>query len=1748
MRKRTLSFTTLKTSVTKLGFSFIKPLFLLSVIFSLFSGKTNAQYTSTWVLTSDKTFVVAGVQAANVTAGNMVPGTVFETPGAHNTDGYRCLIPTSPWPILPTDGYNIDFPISPNGPNDLTISGLTFTAKTSGGSGNQLLSLAYQVDGAGAWTSFGTAQTAASGGTSNISFGTLSTIFTNGHTYTVRVYVYAAGTTSASRKVYIKNVVISGTTAPGGPPPTVLTTSAASTGRTTATASGDITSGGTAGVTVSGFCWSTSINPTDALTTKTTNGPATGTYTHPITGLSAGTLYHVRAYATNAVGTAYGADLTFTTDAAVLPTLTTDITTNITIFTATSGGNITDDGGDAVSVRGVCFSTTATPTIANSTTVNGSGMGAFTSSLTGLLPSTTYFVRSYATNAVGTAYGNEQTFTTPAPAPTLFTTPTLLDFGNVLQNTNSASQSFNLTGYYLNPANDNITITAPAGFRVSSTSGGPYYPTIQVPYTGGSLASTTIYVRFSPTLVRAFDDSVRNVSPGASMVYVRVIGVGLPTGLQSGQGFSNKGKEFWVGYSPTEKFYSDNSQDFRFTFSNTNNTPATVTISMPNIPTFTPITYTVPANSSITTNGNEIPEAGAEDARLVNEGVYTSGIKIVSDTPVVVYCHAITNSVYAASVLFPTTTLGKEYTSLNFTQRSNNSNGKSFLFVVATEDNTTIEVTLPAGVETDTHAAGSTFTQFLNKGEILNLFGKSTGHPNLYTGNDLTGTVVKSISTTSNCKPFAMYSGSSKITIDCDNGTSGSGDNLFQQMFPKQAWGTKVMAIPTLPLTKNHYRILVDNPSAIVKRNGVVLTGLINNKYYEYFNDLSTADVIESDKPIMVAQYMSTNGECGNPDNIGDPEMVYLSSLQQTIDTVNFVSSPLGNTTGRSHYLNVALPTTGVSSFQLDGVAYGSAFVPSSYDPTISYAQITVAEGFHSITATEGFNATAYGVAGDESYAYNAGTNVKNLLSGFSLQNLYGTGTSSNACRNNEFYVYATLSYMPVSINWNFNNNPSLTPNGSFTVNNPVAIDSFLVNNQWLYVFQNPTQYVYNQVGSLPVEVTAVSPIPDGCNGEQKFNYNVNVIQGPTASFSYSNTTGCLNPPVQFTDNSASNGLNLDLWQWSFGDAGSGANNTSILQSPEHAFSTGGTFTVTQHVVTLEGCYDDSVVTINLSAQPVASFISPAQACEGQSVSFVNTSTIASGSIAQWTWDFGDASAIVNATNGNTQTHTYTTAGTYTVTLTTVSSTGCSSSVISQQIIVNALPTVSFATLTSVCTNTGAFTLTGGSPATVAGTGTGTYSGTGVNNGIFDPAVSGAGTFTITYTYTTASGCIGTATSSIVVTQAIVLSVQQVGPFCINDAAVTLTPNTAGGVFSGTGVTGTTFNPTTAGVGTFTLTYSIPGNDCSIPATIQVQVNPRPTVNFAALSAICTNATPFALTGGTPATAVGVGTGTYSGTGVSNGSFNPSVSGAGTFTITYTYATALGCVNTATSTIVVTQAFNLSVQTTGPLCISDAAVTLVPSVAGGVFSGPGVSGNSFDPASTGTGTFTVNYSIPGNDCSIPATLQIVVNPVPTVDAGSAITILSGTTGTISGTASAGTYLWTPSTGLSLPTALTTQANPTATTTYTLTATNSFGCTASDDVIVNVTIPCLDPSNVFTPNNDGYYDKWIVFNGSCVTNIVVDVYNRWGGLVFHSDHYMNDWDGNSKNKPLPDGTYYYMIKATLVGNYQSTLKGNVTIMR
>jgi uncharacterized protein (TIGR02145 family) len=213
--------------------------------------------------------------------------------------------------------------------------------------------------------------------------------------------------------------------------PVVTTGSIGDLTTSSATVSGNLNSlgDGASSVTQHGHCWSSeTATPTIDVNNRSSLGTrdSTGPFQSLLVGLTPNVLYYVRAYATNNAGTAYGNYVSFTTPQETkLPVLTTTAVSLITETSAMSGGNITDDGGSAVTARGVCWSTSENPTLSDSYTNNGSGTGSFTSNISGLLPNTNYYVRAYATNNVGTAYGNNVGFKTIQTAgfPVLTTTP-----------------------------------------------------------------------------------------------------------------------------------------------------------------------------------------------------------------------------------------------------------------------------------------------------------------------------------------------------------------------------------------------------------------------------------------------------------------------------------------------------------------------------------------------------------------------------------------------------------------------------------------------------------------------------------------------------------------------------------------------------------------------------------------------------------------------------------------------------------------------------------------------------------------------------------------------------------------------------------------------------------------------------------------------------------------------------------------------------------------------------------------------------------------------------------------------------------------------------------------------------------------------------------------------------------------------------------------------------------------------------
>ena len=234
-----------------------------------------------------------------------------------------------------------------------------------------------------------------------------------GTTYYARAYATnSEGTAYGSQVSFITSVTV----------PEVVTVSVGPVTDTSAVAAGNVTSSGGTSVTARGLCWGTNHNPTVTGNDTTINGAGTGSYSGLMKDLQPHTTYYVRAWAKNSTGTAYGNELSFTTQVG-LPVVTTSSVSSVTVTTASGGGNVISEEGGSVSARGICWSSTKiNPEITDASTFNGSGTGAFTSNMTGLTRYTRYYVRAYATNSAGTAYGDTISFRTLAELPAINTT------------------------------------------------------------------------------------------------------------------------------------------------------------------------------------------------------------------------------------------------------------------------------------------------------------------------------------------------------------------------------------------------------------------------------------------------------------------------------------------------------------------------------------------------------------------------------------------------------------------------------------------------------------------------------------------------------------------------------------------------------------------------------------------------------------------------------------------------------------------------------------------------------------------------------------------------------------------------------------------------------------------------------------------------------------------------------------------------------------------------------------------------------------------------------------------------------------------------------------------------------------------------------------------------------------------------------------------------------------------------------
>lgn len=479
----------------------------------------------------------------------------------------------------------------------------------------------------------------------------------------------------------------------------------------------------------------------------------------------------------------------------------------------------------------------------------------------------------------------------------------------------------------------------------------------------------------------------------------------------------------------------------------------------------------------------------------------------------------------------------------------------------------------------------------------------------------------------------------------------------------------------------------------------------------------------------------------------------------------------------------------------------------------------------------------------------------------------------------------------------------------------------------------------------------------------------------------------------------------------------------------------GGSYTVTVHDA--NSCSVTATASVSSTTTPTLT---------------VNSSTVCAGTAATLTvtgattYSWSPATGL-SATTGTNVTATPTTTTIYTVTGTA----GTCSSTATSTVTVNPVPTATATGTQLVCTgqtiNLGVTT----TATTFSWSGPNSFTSNVQNPSISSAAAANSGTYTVTVTD---NGCSAVSTISVTVTNSTSVSITPAGPFCSGNLPTNLSATPAGGTWTGTGITNGangTFDPAVAGVGTFTVTYSISGS-CGSSDSIAITVNAGPTATATVNSAIVCAGQSINLGVNTTAGA------TYSWSGpsgyttnVQNPVISPAaVSNSGIYTVTVSNGSCTG-----TDTIGVTVVSNPTITVNSATICSGTSTTLTANGATTFTWSPatGLSTTSGSVVTASPGSTTI-YTVTGNvgTCAaVPGTSTVSVNASPTITVNNA-SICSSTSVTIT-VNGASTYTWSPASGLNTTNGSVVVANPGASTTYTVIGTDVNGCTDTTSVTV-----------------------------------------------------------------------------------------------
>ena len=426
--------------------------------------------------------------------------------------------------------------------------------------------------------------------------------------------------------------------------------------------------------------------------------------------------------------------------------------------------------------------------------------------------------------------------------------------------------------------------------------------------------------------------------------------------------------------------------------------------------------FTVEANNvfSMDLDETQVYVESNEYEQIVNKG-----LQITTTDTVSVYCANIATYSFDASYVLPIQGLADDYIIQTAQQSSGVYDPASAFVIVATEDNTTIDIT-PSVNTLAGRQANQEFNITLNKGEAYQVRSNESWDGS----RDLSGTRV----TARDCKKIAIFNGNN-LTLVPANAISDI-DCIFEQAMPLRSWGKKFVVTTSLDRSSDYVKITSASDGNEIRRNGVVLTTLNANQSYTFeLSNSQKSCYIEALHPCAVYLYNTSSNGSGN----GAPSMVWIAPIEQRIDQITFSTFNYehDNVNIPNHYINIIVESQDIDKVYLDNeLLSANLFETVQGNDAYSFMRQRISHDVHHLHCPNGFNAHVYGFGDARGYAYMVGSKAADLSTTISINDeVVVPNDTISSCSLDPLTFIADINLNNYSLVWDFGDGTTSTDN-----------------------------------------------------------------------------------------------------------------------------------------------------------------------------------------------------------------------------------------------------------------------------------------------------------------------------------------------------------------------------------------------------------------------------------------------------------------------------------------------------------------------------------------------------------------------------------------------------------------------------------------------------------------------------------------------------------------------------------------------